>query len=102
MQERSVIAADRSANDIAKQVTMTSERDEVIRTRKEKQCVKVTKIFKSDDRKRRDPRNVGRTKRTTPWQEAAMKAFIMKEETVQGVTQWHWRTPTSNRYREPL
>ena len=30
------------------------------------------------------------------------EAFIMKVDTVQSITQWHWRTPTSNGYKEPL
>ena len=29
-------------------------------------------------------------RRTTPWQEAAMKAFVMRMHTAQGVTQWCW------------
>ena len=29
-----------------------------------------------------------------------MKAFIVKADTAQSITQWYWRTPTSSRYRE--
>ena len=31
-----------------------------------------------------------------------MKAFIVKADTAQSITQWYWRTPTSSRYRELL
>ena len=31
-----------------------------------------------------------------------MKAFVLKVDTAQSITQWHWRTPVGSRYREPL
>ena len=42
------------------------------------------------------------TQRTTPWQEAAMKAFVMRVDTAQSIAQWCWRPPTSSRFNEPL
>ena len=76
-------------------------------TREGKQLVtmtRYTKIFSKSQTTERDtridtPSNVGPT---TPKQEAAMKAFIVKADTAQSTTQWYWRTPTSSRYREPL
>ena len=35
-------------------------------------------------------------------QEAATKTFIVKVDTGQSITQWHWRTPTNRNGNEPL
>ena len=74
---RRAIAADRSANDIAKQVTMTRKRRKVIRTREEKWrvTVTVTTIFlpEPDERKRHEDRYVQQSR--TPEDHAVTGGF---------------------------
>ena len=99
---RRAIAADRSANDIAKQVTMTRGRErKVIRTREGNLRVKVTKIFCQSQMTEREARIDDHPAVLEEPKDhavtAAMKAFIMKVDTAQSTTQWYWRTPTRSR-----
>ena len=51
---------------------------------------------KPDDRERRGSMTSQRCRtnqRTTPGQEAAMKAFVMRLDTAQSIAQWCWRPP---------
>ena len=72
---RRAIAADRSANDIAKQVTMTRKRGIIITTIEEKWRVTVTTIFlpEPDERKRHEDRYVQESR--TPEDHAVTGGF---------------------------
>ena len=70
---RRAVASDRSAKDIAKQVTMNRKREKVIRTRRKAACASDKEVRRQRETRGSMTRQRSRTnRRTTPWQEAAM------------------------------